>query len=173
MPPLRHECAPLPILFLLFTSVPHQGPKKRKNHGNNFPVPSSLLLRTLIWRAKINAPLRHKGAPLSTLCLLYYYVLRNGQKSTFRDKILRKSVLSLNKEGASFTLKITLFLLRKGHLLGVGILGEQAPRPLIPPPLTACAPSGATRKVNGDNWPVPPSLYIRALMWKAKCPIKA
>ena len=41
----------------------------------------------------------------------------------------RKSVLSLNKEGASFTLKITLFYLEKRQLLGVGILGEQAPPP--------------------------------------------
>ena len=59
------------------------------------------------WRAKF--PIKHKCAPLPTLCLLYVTVPRNGpKKAQLGTKILRKSVLFLNKEGACFALKLTL-----------------------------------------------------------------
>ena len=88
----------------------------------------------------LNASLGHKDAPLSTLCLPYITVPRNGQKKGhLGTKILRKYVLFLTEEGTRFTLKMTLLLRKKGHFLGVEILGEQAPRP---PDSTAldCAP---------------------------------
>ena len=70
----------------------------------------------------------HNSAPLPTLCLLYFTVPRQGQKFAFRDLKLRKMPFSSTK-----------------NALGT--------------PATAldCAPSGAMRKVHGDNFPVLPS----------------
>ena len=105
----------------------------------------------------------HKGAPLSTLCLLYITAPRNEKKSTFRDKNVEEMPFSSTKKGACFTLKGHFSLRKKGTFWVLEILGVQAPRH---PDSTAldCAPSGAMRKVHGDNFPVPPSLYIRAQM---------
>ena len=47
----------------------------------------------------------HKGAPLPTLCLLYFTVPRQGQKFAFRDLNIEENALFLNKKGVCFTLK--------------------------------------------------------------------
>ena len=51
----------------------------------------------------------------------------------------------------------SFYLEKRGHFLGVEILGVQAP-PAPDSTALDCAPSGAMRKVHGDNFPVPPSL---------------
>ena len=113
-----------PSCVFSFQLCPIRG--KTKIHGDNFPVPSSLYK---VPNEGLNVSLGHKGAPLPTVCLPYITVPRNGQKrAQFREyKILKKSVLYLNEDGACFTLRITLLLRKKRHLLGVEILGEQAP----------------------------------------------
>ena len=98
--------------------------------------------------------------PLCQLCacLPYITVPRNEQKNAqLGTKILRKSVRFLNEEGACFTFKNdTFYLEKRRHFFGVEILGEQAPWPSDSTTLDS-APSGAMRKVHGENDPVPPS----------------
>ena len=110
----------------------------------------------------------HKGASLPTLCLLCITVPRNGQKNNniFRDRILKKFALFHNKEGACFTFKMTLFTTKRAPFACFGCWscgGASAPVQLNSTALIDCAPSGAIRKVQGDNFPVPPSLYCERL----------
>ena len=92
---------------------------------------------------RLNAPLlRHKGAHLPTLCLLYITVPRQGQKNAFKDLNIEENFPFLNKKGACFTLKgpfllrkRALFTEKKGHFLGVGYLGVGGGGlPPCPPP---------------------------------------
>ena len=97
------------------------------------------------------------------------------KKSTFRDKNIEEIYPFPQQRRGMFCFKNYTFNLEIGHFLGVGILGEQTPPPPQPPDSTAfdCAPSGAMRKVHGGQFPRSAVVYIRALMWRAKCPIKA
>ena len=155
-----HGGAPLPILCLLFTTVPHQG--QNTDWRGQFPG-SVVAIRALIWSLRLNAPLGHEGAPLPTLCLLYITVPRNGQKGAhLGTKILKKNCnFPQQRRGMFYFKNDSQFLLRKKGTMWVWeFWGSKRPlAPLIPPPLT----------VPLQGQPV----AIRALKWKAKCPIKA
>ena len=58
-----------------------------------------------------------------------------SKRGTFSDKMLRKSALFLNKEGARITFKMTL-LLRKRAPFDFWEQAPLPPPPPIPPPLT-------------------------------------
>ena len=166
---LRHGGAPLPILCLLFTTVPHQG--QNKDSRGQFPG-SVVAIRAQIWRAKCPI-IGHKGARLPTLCLLYITVLcpvMGKIKRTFRDKNIEEICHFPQRRGMFYFKNYSFYFInRKRALFGCGNFGEQAPpAPLIPPPLTVPLHAGAMRKVHGDNFPVPPSLYKGPIFYKLK-----
>ena len=105
-----------------------------------------------MWKA-INAPLRHKGAPLPTLYPLCITVARQGQKFAFRDLNIQENFLFLKKKRCMFYFKRALLLRKrachfslrkralltkkKGHFLGVGNWGGGGHVPPPPPPGSA------------------------------------
>ena len=116
-------------------------------------------------------PQRHKCAPLPTVCLLYVTVPRNGQNNTFRDRNIEEICPFPQQRRGMFCFKNYTFNWEKGHFLGVGIIGEQAP----PAPWFHCpwlCPFRGNEKSSRVQFPGS-AVAIRALMWKAKCPNKA
>ena len=114
------------------------------------------------FRRRYNGPnvtMPHYGikVPLCPLCAFSIITVhaRQWQTFAFRDLNIDENALFFNEKGAWFTLKGHFLLIKKGTF---GVLECKRPRP---PDSTAlvCAPSGAMRKVHGDNFPVPPSLY--------------
>ena len=87
---------------------------KKKDSRGQFPG-SVVTIRALIWKAK--CPIQAQRCPFANFVPLYLCPVM-GKKNTYRDKILRKSVLFLNKEGAHFTLKMKLFYLEKMATFG-------------------------------------------------------
>ena len=120
----------------------------------------------------LNAPLRLKGAPLPTLCLLYNNCAPvMGKKQHFGTKYWGNLSFSSTKKGHVLLLKWHLWVRKKGTFWVLKFCGSKRP----PPPWFHrpwLCPFRGNEKVSRGQYPGS-TVAIRALMWKAKCPIKA
>ena len=132
-------------------------------HWDNFPG-STVPIKALMWRAK--CPIKAWRCPFANFVPSPITVPRNGQKNnTFRDKNIEEICPFPHRRRGMFSFKLHFLLRKKGHFLGVEILGEHCPRPpwfyrpwLFP----------FRGNENGSR-----GLFNWAQMWQDKCPAKA
>ena len=147
--------APLPILCLLFITVPHQGQNRFTGTISRFRR------RYKDHNEELNASLGHKGALMT--------VPRNGtKKNIFRDKNIEEICPFPRQRRCMLYFIIDIFYLENGHFLVWVFGGRKRPPSPRPAPL---------RKHHGDNFPVPPSVQgfkcerINAPLWHKGAPL--